>query len=199
MHNVREAIRVRCLRSCVLLIGGLACALPGYSVPGEHGGYLPTPAVVIHEIHYHPARPPHGIERDDGEWVELCNPSDHAVSVAGWRLAASVSFGFPDGAEIPARGYCLLVRRPNVLRVLHPEHCGAVFGPYDGKLDNAGERLELRDAGDQLIDAVSYDDAPPWPTLADGHGHSLERLHGRLDGEEAGSWEASVEARGNAW
>jgi hypothetical protein len=82
-----------------------------------------------------------------------------------------------------------------------------IFGPYDGKLSNSGERLELSMPGDLdefsvrqyiRIDRVNYsdgshaDDCPGgvdlWPTAADGTGASLGRLLVPLYGNDPTNW-----------
>jgi hypothetical protein len=49
-----------------------------------------------------------------------------------------------------------------------------VVGPYLDQLDNGGEIIEMRRADGSLLLSFAYDDAIPWPTIADGDGHSLE-------------------------
>jgi hypothetical protein len=81
-----------------------------------------------------------------------------------------------------------------------------VLGPFSGKLANEGEELVLErpdrpqqppnpDAGFVpyvVADRVLYSDAAPWPVgLADGGGHSLQRLPGNLYGNEPLHWAAA--------
>ena len=49
-----------------------------------------------------------------------------------------------------------------------------VLGPYDARLANGGERIELLNDNDGLVCEVDYDDEAPWPTGGDGDGRSIE-------------------------
>jgi hypothetical protein len=86
-----------------------------------------------------------------------------------------------------------------------------VYGPYSGKLDNAGERLELLkpdppsetgSPGDAfvplvLVDKVDYSDAPPWPADGvDGGGLSLQRRNAAAYGNDPTNWLAAVPTPG---
>jgi hypothetical protein len=86
-----------------------------------------------------------------------------------------------------------------------------VVGPYSGRLDNAGERLELfrpdapettgPDAGwvpYVLVEAVEYGDAHPWPGAADGGGESLQRVSAEAYGNEPLNWQAASPTAGAA-
>jgi hypothetical protein len=80
-----------------------------------------------------------------------------------------------------------------------------VFGPYVGRLSNAGEELRLRDTGEhggtqyfpETIDVVRYDDDEPWPTEADGDGKTLELVDLDLDNDYAESWQPSLVDHGS--
>lgn len=80
----------------------------------------------------------------------------------------------------------------------------AVYGPYDGKLSNDGEGIELLkpdtpqaaphpDAGYVpyiLVERVEYSDRPPWPEAADGTGRSLQRKWAVAYGNDPINWQA---------
>jgi len=76
----------------------------------------------------------------------------------------------------------------------------SIFGPYQGKLDNSEESLELKmpdlpdpdgDVAYVLVDKVHYLDQPPWPVAADGIGFSLQRLHDGEYGDDVANWAAA--------
>jgi hypothetical protein len=168
-------------------------------------------AVVVNEIHYHPAVEPEGPE--PMEFVELFNrteveqPLYDSERGAGWRfngprdLADENEFIFPPGALIPPRGFVLLVSGdPAVFRARHQVPAGVVVvGPFAGGLANDGERLTLSrpwaDA-ELIVDHVRYNDRSPWPAEADGGGASLERVSTSAYGNEAANWGASLAAGG---
>jgi Immunoglobulin domain len=86
-----------------------------------------------------------------------------------------------------------------------------VVGPYRGKLDNAGDDIELYkpdapqpapDAGFVpyiLVDRVNYQDSAPWPAGAvDGGGLSLQRRNSAQYGNDPVNWVASAPTPGSA-
>ena len=62
----------------------------------------------------------------------------------------------------------------------------------------ARELLTLSDAAGRLVEAVEYDDAPPWPREPDGGGGSqtLELIHPELDRNNPFAWLPSDRAGG---
>jgi hypothetical protein len=90
-----------------------------------------------------------------------------------------------------------------------------IFGPYDGKLNNAGESLELSMPGDIdtdgqrhyiRIDRINYSDGSHpedypggidlWPAEADGSGKSLTRKILTDYGNDPDNWTASAPSPG---
>lgn len=149
--------------------------------------------VVISEVMYHPAGDVH-----DMEFVEVYNPTAHAVDLSGWRLDGAVSLVFPAGTTLAA-GACLVAvpfgpaapadaMRLAAFRLGYPSATAAILvGPYTGRLDNAGERLRLERPDvppyDEptftpyvLVDQFEYGITAPWPVSADGGGDSLTRV-----------------------
>ncbi|HSH14688.1 MAG TPA: lamin tail domain-containing protein, partial [Verrucomicrobiae bacterium] len=162
--------------------------------------------VVINEIMYHPAS-----TNENLEFIELHNITSTNVSLFDplnaqntWRLRKGVDFNFPTGMSIPSGGFLIVVpfdpvNDPSALSDFQAEY-GTGFllaGPYSGKLDNAGETIELQrpdrpqtipgpDFGLVpyiLTDRVSYLDAAPWPVSADGLGDSLHKTNPALYGD----------------
>ena len=75
-----------------------------------------------------------------------------------------------------------------------------LLGPYDGQLDNGGEKLELERPEDLLqlglgyvlVDRVIYDNTSPWPEATHGQGQSLHRISATDFGNFAASWSAAI-------
>jgi hypothetical protein len=65
-----------------------------------------------------------------------------------------------------------------------------------GKLNNAGETIEVRTATGTPIQVFTYDDASPWPVAADGLGSSLEIVNPAGDYHDPANWRASTDAGG---
>ena len=65
------------------------------------------------------------------------------------------------------------------------------IGGFDFGFNAGGESIRLFDLNENLVDAVVYDDADPWPTEPDGSGHTLELIHPSLDNDSGVNWAAS--------
>ncbi len=170
---------------------------------GQQNGGPRLGSVVISEVMYGPA------EGGD-EFIEIFNPADAAVPLFDplhpantWRFGG-VGFEFPPYADLPPGGVMLVVAvDPDVFRSKHDVPAGvSVFGPYNGALDNAGDRLRLLRPDEPtldsppvvprvLVDQVEYEPDGLWPEEADGGGKSLHRLATDSWGNAAASWTAA--------
>jgi hypothetical protein len=165
--------------------------------------------VVINEVMYNPADP--AATRD--EFLELYNISDSDVLLYDplnpantWKFTDGIDFAFPTGASIPAHGYALVVGiDPALFRMRHPDVPPSVtiYGPYGGRLNDAGETIELSrpgqpDPGTPTVvpyyraDQVTYGISGSWPRRADGLGSSLERVDPASYGNDPANWAAST-------
>eukprot|EP01043_Picozoa_sp_COSAG02_P021108 COSAG02_NODE_1061_length_14864_cov_7.878090_11_plen_934_part_01 len=148
---------------------------------------------------------------DLDEYIELHNPTEADIDLAGWQLADGVTYTFPTQpaiAVIPAGGYLLLCRQDpeeSGDSVTDPELCchqhttglvGSCCHRYVGTLSNSGERLTLLDGDSQIVEQVRYHSERPWPESPDGYGRSLERLSGAPPGNPD-SWAASTRMGGS--
>jgi hypothetical protein len=174
--------------------------------------------VTISEIQYHP--PPLPGNDDDYEYIRVQNITaapvplfDPACPTNTWRLRDAVDFVFPTNVTLPASGSLLLVGfdpATNLtmltdFRSLYGlDEMVVILGPYGGRLNNAGENIELvrpdspvSAAGPDfgfvpyfLADRVAYWTGAPWPSGADGTGFSLHRLDPAGYGNEPTNWVA---------
>src|SRR5262249_19872723 len=113
-----------------------------------------------------------------------------------WRLRHAVDFDFPTNTTLGGAARLLIVAfdpSTNMMRLAafqnsyHVPTNVAVYGPWNGKLDNSGESLELQSPDDPnsasaavtvpylLIDNIAYQSAAPWPTNAAKGYASLQR------------------------
>jgi hypothetical protein len=143
-----------------------------------------TPVVVFSELMYHPV--------DGGqEWLEVRNVLAVDVDLSGWRLDGGVRFTFPAGTLLSGGGRLVVAADPATFT----QSPGAL-GPFEGKLDNGGERVDLVNNAGRLMDVVDYDDDAPWPVTPDGAGVSLAKRARHLPSGDPSSWEASQQLGG---
>jgi hypothetical protein len=131
---------------------------------------------------------------DDLEWIELHNPAVVDLELTGWSLAGAVSYAFPPGVRVPARGYLVVASDPG--RLATDAGIDGVLGPWTGRLDDGGERLELFSNGGRRIDSVRYGADDPWPVGADGTGFTLAKVRADGPGDRAEGWTVSREQGG---
>jgi hypothetical protein len=145
--------------------------------------------IVFNEIMYHP---PGGAP--ELEWLELYNQQAVDVDISNWALTRGVTYVFPEGTVARGGGFIVVAASPAALAAASG-YSGA-HGPFGGRLDDSGERLELRDLNGRLMDSVRYNDAGDWPVAADGSGASLAKLDPDLASAPAKSWTASLRVGG---
>lgn len=161
------------------------------------------PRLDITELHYHPADPTEAeraagfADDDDFEFIELSNDGSGTCNLEGVRFVTGIRFDFTGSAVtlLPPGQSVLVVRN----RAAFEQRYGPsylVAGEYAGQLDNAGERIELVDARDQVLASFIYGTEPPWPQPADGDGPSLERADRGTDLSAPSHWQLSVAAGG---
>jgi hypothetical protein len=131
---------------------------------------------------------------DDLEWIELFNPAVVDLALTGWSLRGAVTFDFPDGTRIPARGRLVVASDPG--RLAAEAGIDGVLGPFVGRLDDDGERLELWSVGERRIDSVAYGADDPWPVGPDGTGYTLAKIREDGPGDRAERWTTSRERGG---
>jgi hypothetical protein len=156
------------------------------------------PALVITELHYHPADPTvaeeaAGFDNDnDFEFIEFLNSGTAALDLAGLRLTDGIEFDFADsGLTLLAPGaYVLLVKNIAAFEMRYGPGL-PLAGEYAGRLSNSGERLALIDAEGRTFLEFTYGTETPWPAAADGDGPSLEMVDVTADPAQPESWRAS--------
>ena len=139
----------------------------------------------ITEIHFAPAG-----GRDD-EFIELQNIGAEALDLSGVTFARGIDYSFPDGARVEAGERLLLAADAQAFQSRHPDI--DLFGEFEGSLDNAGERITLRDGAGEMILDFAYDDA--WFPEAEAEGKSLEILDASDEIERWGieeAWQVSA-------
>jgi hypothetical protein len=131
--------------------------------------------IVINEIMYNSDLPAN-------EYVELTNISSRIVDLGGWSLIDNSTkrpFIFENDTTLAPGEF--LVIAANAWRVKQIYGITNVVGDYAFRLANDADTIYLRDRTSTLIDMVAYRDRTPWPTVANGHGPSLELRQPTLD------------------
>jgi hypothetical protein len=196
-----------------------------YNTPGTSNAYPKVGPIVVNEIMYHPNWPDMSpYDNEKYEFIELYNITGSTVNLYDeennpWKFTDGIEFEFGSDANIPAAGYALLVKDLDAFawRYGSPPAGVQIFGPYDGKLSNSGEKLELSMPGDLdellirhyiRIDRINYsdgfhpDDSPGsvdlWPTESDGGGKSLIRNTAANYGNDPNNWTAGTPSPGSA-
>lgn len=144
--------------------------------------------IIINEINYNS-----GSDFPAKDWLELFNPADVSVSLAGWQLKDGKNqdvFTPAYFSSVPAGGYTVLCRDSTHFETIYSA-VDYVFGNFPFNLSNAGDSLYLYDAAGRLVDSLIFDDEFPWPSDADGTGHTLELRDPNLDNAQPDSWAAS--------
>jgi hypothetical protein len=139
--------------------------------------------VLINEIFYHAPN-----DLTDLQWIELHNPTDSAVGLAGWSFSKGVKFTFAEGVSIAPHGYVVICKNRERFRQFYDV---PVAGEFEKSIKRSGERLELRNAAGDLVDTVTFGDRPPWPTSPDGWSASLERICPTAPSGVPENWAAS--------
>jgi hypothetical protein len=154
--------------------------------------------VVINEIHHDP-----DIKTELVEYVELYNPGSTDIDLAGWYFSDGITCLFPAGTVLPAGGYLIVVQNPAHVQTKWSEgrtklSADSVYGPFEGKLNNNGEKIELCNAAGEEVDKVDYKLGFPWPTVGDsvpenhsGIGHSIQLINPMIDNDLGGSWRSA--------
>jgi len=197
----------------------LLSATPGLPNSGPRVG-----PVVINEIHYHPVAAEvtrltfsSDLENQslltsaaaevEDEFIELKNISTDAVPFFDpanptntWKLNG-VGYTFPTNFTLAAGKTLLLVgMNPAAFRARNSIAATVeILGPYSGRLQDSGERLELQRPDVPgtnglafiTVEEVRYNDRAPWRFAADGSGASLQRKNSAGYGNDPANWVAA--------
>lgn len=197
MHELPAKGRTLGLRLCALVLAVSSASSIGGAKLGQLGVLFSRlradelTDVVITEVMYNPAS---GDRRE--EFIELLNIGTQSYNLAGWSFTSGLSFTFPSVVLEPG-AYLVVCADQNRIRQLYG--ITNTVGNWDAQtsLRNAGERIKLVNAGGVEVEDFTFDDRTPWPVLADGYGHSLERRNPYYDNDDPANWCAS--GFGSSW
>lgn len=159
----------------------------------------PTASIVINEINYNSHK-----DVDPGDWIELYNPNDFEVDLSGCQLKDENTSGYifqiPSSQTIYPHDFLVICESMYDFKNIFPDidNCIGDFGGSLGfGLSGSGEKIQLLNNLNHIIDEVSYDDTIPWPIEADGQGYTLELIDSNTDNSVAENWRASQKVGGS--
>ncbi len=120
----------------------------------------------------------------DEEWVELYNPTNHPISLAGLKIYDNVSSWEIPGGTIGANDYYVIARNANGFANLYG--CQPHVEGFTRSLNNDGDIVSLRDNGNE-IDMVAWEGYMGWDLVADPN-ESLKRIPVSLDTDTPLDW-----------
>ncbi len=186
-----------CWKAFVFLAALAACG--GTTPVWANGPSEAELGVALNEIHCNPDD-----ETQLVEFIELYNRGSEAVDLSGWYFDAGLTYEFPAGTVLAAGDYAIVAESPDHMRARWSSgrlglDMRSVLGPYEGRLDNDGERIALCNASGDLIDEVEYELGFPWPTVGDptgtgssGSSHSMQLVNPSFDNSLAISWRSAA-------
>ena len=122
-----------------------------------------TPVIRIGTVDYNPAAR-NASPDQSGEYFLLVNPNRTAIDCSHWEISGGISFSFPAGTVIPARGRLYVARDARGFRgrSISPKagEKRYLISGYDGQLSARGETLTLKNEAGVLIDSIAYPGSP---------------------------------------
>lgn len=126
--------------------------------------------IVITEIMYDPAgtdKNGSNVNENFMEFVEIYNGTSYTLNLQGWKVNGNLINSVRLGSfYLPPKGYALIGANgsnlpshyniPSNIIVLETNSSG--LGSGGKSLENNGDRVEIRDNSDRIIDTVQYDD-----------------------------------------
>jgi hypothetical protein len=169
-----------------------------WSGPAQLVLYTSLPPLRITEMMYNPPPPATESPYDtqDFEFIEVKNIGTEPLDLAGFQLTRGIRFEFPRLILAPGHQAIVAGNRP-----AFESRYGTgllVAGEYEGRLDNAGERITLIGPRGEPIHDFVYDGN--WYPIANGFGFSIVAVDdtGPLENwEQAFAWRPSGTLHGS--
>jgi DNA uptake protein ComE-like DNA-binding protein len=126
------------------------------------------------------------------QWLELYNPGEEIIEMAGWRLfvptTETFDIIFEQGTAIQPNGFYVLARGDEDMETLVDVQIDARYGNFgtDWNLNNAGEIIELYNNEGVLIDRVDASQA--WFAGDNNTKQTMERIDSAIGGTDSDNW-----------
>ena len=144
----------------------------------------------ITEIMYNPPEP-------NEEFIELQNIGIETINLNLVSFTNGIDFTFPS-VELAAGEYVVVVQDSSIFKARHGTNIN-IAGQYSGRLNNAGERIELQDAIGRTILNFRYEDG--WRSPTNGEDFSLTIIdpanNDLSSWDEKDSWRPSAHSGGS--
>lgn len=150
--------------------------------------------LVISEIMFDPL--PYG-EFAGAEYLEVYNPNNRPIPLAGWRVAdgSGEERILPEHAPFVTPGAFAVVAADSGIYHRFPflqDSTNVLLLGADLGMNNTGDDALLRNPHGRVIDSVRYSDSWHWNQLDDTKGIALERLTLSADANDPFNWSSSV-------
>jgi hypothetical protein len=145
---------------------------------------------------YHPKE--YGNPDDpNAEYIELKNIGGSSINLNLVSFSDGIDYTFGD-VTLGAGNYIVLAKDTAVFDTKYPTFVGTRIGPYDGRVNNAGERITLEDALGTIIMDFNFKDG--WYHITDGEDFSLNIVNPAdtdpNNGEYSEDWIPSTVVKG---
>lgn len=140
--------------------------------------------LVISELMYNP-----GANGDSLEFLEVYNRGTSAIPLGGLKFTAGLNGLFPEFSLAAKQAISIAADTAAFRRFYGVTAVGRWSSDF---LGNGGEKIEIQNTLNAVVDSLTYDDAAPWVLEPDGLGASLEIINPENDNAVASNWKASV-------
>jgi Lamin Tail Domain/CHU_C Type IX secretion signal domain len=147
-------------------------------------------SLIISEIMADPT-PNRGLP--ESEYLEIYNPTDSSIFLAGYTLTYGTTVAQFDADTILPKSYAIVVKKEN--KTLWNAY-QKVIGLSRLSLLNTGTTLELKNTQKQTVFSVTYSDK--WYTSERNEGYALELIDLNFPCVEASNWTSSVAEKGGS-
>jgi hypothetical protein len=143
----------------------------------------------FNEIMYHPAT-----NEPAMEWVELRNQLAVDIDISDWSIRGGIQFTFASNTIVRGGGYIVVAVSPASLQAV--TGLANIVGPFTGRLNNAGDTLQIRNNSGRVVDEISYGVDGDWPVAPDGSGVSLAKRDAETASGPGANWTVSEQIGG---
>jgi hypothetical protein len=152
----------------------------------------PSSALVVSELMYHPVEV---AGNETLEYIELYNDKGTSEDLSKFSFTSGITYAFPADTILGAKQYLVVARDPDAVKAAYG--LMTVFGPFTGRFNNDGEKIEISNPNGGIVLSFDYGVTHPWPVSANGAGHSLILIRQGGDPSDAASWTVSSNIGGN--